>query len=149
MTLKAKIQQDMTDAMRSRDALCLESIRLLRAAIQRQEIDSRTELDDTGVLAVTQKLIKQCQDAAAQFEQGARPELAAKELTQIEHFKAYLPAPLGDTELREVIDAAIAASGATGMRDMGTVMASLKSQIQGRADMAAVSRTVKSVLGAN
>jgi len=149
MALKAKIQQDMKDAMRGRETLRLESIRLLRAAIQRQEVDSRTELDDTGVLAVIQKLIKQGQDAAAQFEQGARPELAAKELTQIEHFKAYLPAPLGDTELREIIDAAIAASGATGIRDMGAVMAALKSEIQGRADMAAVSRTVKSVLGAD
>ena len=149
MALKAKIQQDMKDAMRGRETLRLESIRLLRAAIQRQEVDSRTELDDTGVLAVIQKLIKQGQDAAAQFEQGARPELVAKELTQIEHFKAYLPAPLGDTELREIIDAAIAASGATGIRDMGAVMAALKSEIQGRADMAAVSRTVKSVLGAN
>ncbi|MDH3465265.1 MAG: GatB/YqeY domain-containing protein [Gammaproteobacteria bacterium] len=149
MALKAKIQQDMKDAMRGRETLRLESIRLLRAAIQRQEVDSRTELDDTGVLAVIQKLIKQGQDAAAQFEQGARPELAAKELAQIEHFKAYLPAPLGDTELREIIDAAIAASGATGIRDMGAVMAALKSEIQGRADMAAVSRTVKSVLGAD
>lgn len=146
MNLKTRIEDDMKAALRAKDKLRLESIRMLRAAIQRREVDDRTELDDVGVLSVIQKLIKQSQDAATQFQAGKRQDLADKEQNNIEILKDYLPAPLEDTELEELVRAAIAETAATNIRDMGQVMGILKSKVQGRADMATVSQKVKSLL---
>ncbi len=146
MTLKTRIEDDMKAALRAKDKIRLESIRMLRAAIQRREIDERTELDDPGVLSVIQKLIKQSQDAATQFQAGNREDLVAKEQHNIDILRAYLPAPLEASDLETLVRAAIAETGATNIRDMGQVMGILKSKVQGRADMATVSQKVKSLL---
>ncbi len=146
MTLKSRIEDDMKAALRAKDRTRLESIRMLRAAIQRREVDERTELDDPGVLAVIQKLIKQSQDAVAQFEAGNRQDLVDKEQLNIDILKTYLPAPLSVSELETLVQEAIAETGASSIRDMGQVMGILKAKLQGRADMASVSQKVKSLL---
>lgn len=136
----------MKAALRAKERARLDSIRMLRAAIQRREVDERSELDDPGVLSVIQKLIKQSQDAAAQFEAGNRQDLVEKEQHSIDILKAYLPAPLDASELEALVRAAITETGATNIRDMGQVMGVLKPKLQGRADMATVSQKVKSLL---
>jgi uncharacterized protein YqeY len=143
MSLKQRITQDMKDAMRSRDQARLDSIRMLLAAIQRREVDERISLDDTQVMAVIEKQIKQCRESVEQFVKGARPDLADKENRDIAIMQAYLPAPLSEAEIDALINAAIAASGATSIKDMGKVVASLKPQLAGRADMGKVSAKVK------
>jgi len=137
----------MKSAMRAGEKERLTVIRMLKAAIQRREVDERIELDDTGVLKAVEKLVKQGQDSAEQFIKGGRQELADKELAEIEILKAYLPEPLSDTELDTLIDAAIASVGATSLRDMGKVMSTIREQAQGRADMGVVSGLVKARLG--
>jgi len=143
MSLKQRITQDMKDAMRGKHQARLDSIRMLLAAIQRREVDERVSLDDTQIMAVIEKLIKQCRESIEQFVKGARPDLADKENRDIAIMQAYLPAPLGEAEIDALINAAIAASGATSMKDMGKVVASLKPQLAGRADMGKVSAKVK------
>ena len=143
MSLKQRITQDMKDAMRSRDQARLDSIRMLLAAIQRREVDERISLDDTQVMAVIEKQIKQCRESVEQFVKGARPDLADKENRDIAIMQAYLPAPLSEAEIDALINAAIAASGATSIKDMGKVVASIKPQLAGRADMGKVSAKVK------
>jgi uncharacterized protein YqeY len=143
MTLKARIDADLKSAMKDKDHTRLEAIRLLRAAIQRREVDERTTLDDTQILAVAEKLVKQARESIAQFEQGGRADLAEKERAQIAVFEAYLPEQLGAAEVEAAIAAAIAETGAGSMRDMGKVMGLLKQRLQGQADMAAVSALVK------
>lgn len=133
--------------MRAGDKARLGTVRLARAAIQQREIDEQTTLDDPGVLAVLQKMIKQRGDAAKQFKDGGRDDLEAKERAEIEILQVYLPEPLSDVELGAMVDAAVAESGAQSMRDMGKVMGILKDQIQGRADMGTVSARVKARLG--
>ena len=133
--------------MRAGEKERLTVIRMLKAAIQRREVDERIELDDAGVLKAVEKLVKQGQDSAEQFIKGGRQELADKELAEIEILKAYLPEPLSDTELNTLIDAAIASIGATSLRDMGKVMNTIREQAQGRADMGVVSGLVKARLG--
>lgn len=137
----------MKSAMRAGEKDRLTVIRMLKAAIQRREVDERIELDDTGVLKAVEKLVKQGQDSAEQFIKGGRQELADKELAEIEILKAYLPEPLSDTELNTLIDAAITSIGATSLRDMGKVMSTIREQAQGRADMGVVSGLVKARLG--
>jgi len=137
----------MKSAMRAGEKDRLTVIRMLKAAIQRREVDERIELDDAGVLKAVEKLVKQGQDSAEQFIKGGRQELADKELAEIEILKAYLPEPLSDTELDTLIDAAIASVGATSLRDMGKVMSTIREQAQGRADMGVVSGLVKARLG--
>jgi uncharacterized protein YqeY len=146
MNLKTRIEDDMKTALRAKDRARLESIRMLRAAIQRREVDERTELDDPGVLSVIQKLIKQSQDAVTQFQAGNRQDLVEKEQHNIDILKAYLPAPLDASDLEALVRAAITEADATNIRDMGQVMGILKSKLQGRADMATVSQIVKSLL---
>ncbi len=136
----------MKAALRAQEKLKLDSIRMLRAAIQRREVDERIELDDAGVLSVIQKLIKQSQDAVTQFRAGNREDLVEKEQRDIEILQAYLPAPLAASDLDKLVRAAVAETGAATVRDMGQVMGRLKSTLQGRADMAAVSQKVKSLL---
>ncbi len=136
----------MQAALRAGDQTGLGAIRMLRAAIQRREVDQRIELDDAGVVAVVQKLVKQSQDAIAQFEAGNRPDLVASEQAGIDVLKRYLPSPLSEGEIGRLIDAAIAEIGATSMRDMGRVVSAVKSQAEGRADMRLVSEKIKTRL---
>ena len=147
MDLKSRIADDMKSAMRAKDTARLETIRMLRAAIQRKEVDERVSLDDDGVIQVVQKLVKQARDSIAQFEDGGRADLAAKEQASIEVLESYLPTALDDAELEAMIDDAIEKTGAGSMRDMGNVMAELKPRIAGRADMGVVSGRIKQRLG--
>lgn len=146
MSLKIRIGEDMKTAMRAKDVLRLESIRMLRAAIQRREVDDRVTLDDDGVVAVLQKQIKQCQDSIDQFRRGNREDLVAKEEAQLKVYQSYLPEQMDAGEISRRVDEALRESGAAGMRDMGKVMALLKPRLQGRADMGAVSQQVKTRL---
>lgn len=147
MTLKERITQDMKQALRARDEARLRAIRLLQAAIQRQEIDERTTLDDGAVSATVQRLIKQSQDALEQFSKGGRDDLVAREKADIAAWQAYLPEQLGDEEVAKLVADAISETGAASMKDMGKVMGVLKPKVQGRADMGKVSAAVKAKLG--
>jgi len=144
--MKQRILNDMKTAMRSRDQFVLSSIRLLRAAIQRQELDLRQTLDDNGVLLVIEKMIKQGKDAASQFAAGGRSDLEHKELAMVSLLQQYLPAQLTDDALQSVIFDAIQDTAATSLRDMGKVMAAIKPKIAGKADITKVSLLVKSQL---
>lgn len=146
MSLKAQITEDMKNAMRARDSERLGTIRLLLAAVKQREVDERIELDDTAVLAVIEKLLKQRKDSISQFQQAGRNDLADKELAEVEVLKIYMPAALSDAEVAEAVQAAVTQAGATGPQDMGKVMALLKAQLAGRADMTAVSGQVKAAL---
>ena len=143
MTLKAKITEDMKDAMRAKDAPRLSTIRMLLAAVKQREVDERRELADADVVAVVDKMIKQRRDSIAQFEAGHRADLAAVEKAELEVLAGYMPQPLADAEIDALIVEAIAATGAAGAAGMGKVMAVLKPKLAGRADMAAVSAKVK------
>lgn len=145
--LKQRILDDMKSAMREKDTVALETVRMLRAAIQRREVDDRVELDDNGVLQVVQKMVKQCSDAATQFTDGGREDLADKERANIAVLEKYLPAQMSETELDELVQKAIADTGAESMKDMGKVMGVLRPQVQGRADMGALSARIKALLG--
>jgi len=136
----------MKAAMRARDAARLSTIRLALAAIKQREIDSRTELGDAEVVAVIEKMIKQRRESIAQFEQAARRDLADAEKAELAVLSAYLPQQLGDAELDQAVAAAIAESGAAGVKDMGKVMALLKPRLAGKADMGKVSSLVKTRL---
>ena len=146
MNLKQRLQDDMKTALRSRDKERLGAIRLILAAVQQREVDERTQLDDTQVLALLDKLGKQRRDSIDQYRAAGRDDLAAREAYELEVIQGYLPKALDEAGLDALIDEAIAASGATSMRDMGQVMAGLKPRVQGRADMAAVSARVKARL---
>jgi uncharacterized protein YqeY len=147
MSLKESITQDMKLALRARDQDRLRAIRLLQAAIQRQEIDQRITLDDAAVAASAQKLIKQSQDALEQFAKAGRDDLVKREKDDIAVWQAYLPKQLSDGELDELIAEAIAEAGASSMKEMGKVMAVLKPRAQGRADMGKLSAKIKAKLG--
>jgi len=148
VTLKQRINEDMKSAMKAREAARLSAIRLLMAAIKQREVDDRVELDDAGVVAVVDKMLKQRRDSITQFEQAGREDLAAAERFEAEVLTAYMPQRLSEAEIAAAIDAAIAAAGAQGPADMGKVMGPLKAQLAGRADMAEVSRLVKARLSA-
>jgi len=145
-TLKERIVAEMKEAMRARESVRLDAIRLLRAAIQRREIDERIELGDEEVLAVIQKMIKQGRDSIAQFEKGARDDLVQKEAAMLAVLETYLPEQLAEGELAELINKALIETDAQSVRDMGKVMGWLKPRIQGRADMGAVSSAIKQKL---
>jgi uncharacterized protein YqeY len=146
MTLKARITDDMKSAMRARDTARLSTIRLLLAAMKQKEVDERVELSDADVLAIIDKMIRQRRESITQFDAGGRPELAAAERAEIEVLQGYMPQRLPEAEIDALVDAAIASAGATSMAAMGKVMANLKSQLAGRADMAVVSAKVKARL---
>jgi len=146
MTLKERITEDMKSAMRAGDKERLATIRLALAAIKQREVDERITLDDSQVLAVLEKMIKQRKEAITQFQSGGRADLVAKESAEISVLESYLPARMSDAELDALIASAIASTGATSAKDMGKVMAVVKSQAQGRADMGAVSARVKEKL---
>ncbi len=147
MSLKRQITDDMKIAMKAGDKGRLTPIRAMLAAIKQVEIDTRTELDDGAVIGVIDKMIKQRRDSIAQFEQGAREDLAAIERSEIDVLEAYLPERISDAELDALIAELIAATGAETMRDMGKVMAAIKSRAAGRADMSVVGARVKARLG--
>jgi len=146
-TLKERITADMKAAMKSGDKARLGVIRLIQAALKQVEVDERIELDDTRVLAILDKMVKQRRDSAAQYEKAGRSELAEQENFEIGIIQEYLPQPLSDAEIETLIDDAIAATGATSMKEMGKVMGLLKPKVQGRADMGAVSAKIKARLG--
>ena len=145
--LKQRLTDDMKTAMRAKDKPRLGVIRLALAAIKQREVDERIELDDTQLLAVIDKMVKQRRDSAQQFTDADRPELADQENFEIGVLQDYLPAALDETELDALITKAITDSGAGSMKEMGKVMGILKPQVQGRADMGAVSQRIKALLG--
>jgi uncharacterized protein YqeY len=144
--LKQRIQSDVTDAMRAREKSRLGTLRLITAAIKQIEVDSRDELDDPDVLVVLEKMLKQRRDSLQQYSDAGRKDLADQESYEIGIIETYMPEALPAQELDALIDAAIAETGADSMRDMGKVMGLLKSQVQGRADLGAVSGSVKQKL---
>ncbi len=144
--LKTRILDDVKTAMRARDRERLEVLRMLTAAIKQREVDERVDLDDAAVLQVLDKMVKQRRDSESQYRAAGRAELADREAFEIEVLGGYLPQPLEAAELDALIDAAVADSGAAGMKDMGKVMGLLRPKVQGRADMGAVSAAVKSRL---
>lgn len=146
MTLKARIQDDMKTAMKARDTERLAAIRLLMAACKQKEIDERIELDDAGVIAVIDKMLKQRRDSVAQYEAAQRMDLADKERSEMAVLTAYLPQPLSDAEIDALIEAAVQESGAASLQEMGKVMGLLKPKMAGRADMGAVSARIKARL---
>jgi uncharacterized protein YqeY len=146
MTLKARITDDMKDAMRAKDAARLSTVRLLLAAVKQREVDERIELADADVLGVIEKMVKQRRESIVQFEAGKRPDLAAIERAEVAVLQGYLPAPLTDAEIDALIAEAIQTTGATGIAGMGKVMAAVKPKLAGRADMGAVSAKIKARL---
>lgn len=148
MSLRAQIQDDIKQAMRAREQGKLATLRLLSAAIKQREVDERVELDDADVLAIVEKLIKQRREAARQFVDGGRPELAQAEEAEAALLEVYLPPQLDEAAIAGAIDEAVAATGAAGMADMGKVMGQLKPRLQGQADMAVVSKLVRARLSA-
>lgn len=147
MALKQQILDDIKTAMRAGDKDRLGVLRMLSAAIKQREVDERIELDDAQTLAVVEKMIKQRKESAEQYTTGGRAELAEKELAEIATLKQYLPEQLSDAEIDALIEETIAATGASGIKDMGKVMGELKPRVQGRADMGEVSKKIKARLG--
>jgi uncharacterized protein YqeY len=148
MSLKDQITEDMKSAMKAGKKDRLKVVRLIRAAIKQIEIDTREELDDAAVLTVLTKMVKQRRDSVEQFEKGDREDLAAIERAEILVLNDYLPEQLSAEELAALVDEIIQATGAEGIRDMGKVMGQIKAKASGRADMGAVSATVKERLNA-
>lgn len=147
-TLKGQIQEDVKSAMRARDQKRLTALRLITAAIKQVEVDKRIEMDDQAVLAVLDKMVKQRRDSLEQYQAAGRDDLAAQENFELELISVYLPEALSADELAALIKQAVADTGASSIRDMGAVMNKLREQVQGRADMKAVSSAVKEQLGA-
>lgn len=146
MTLRERVQEDMKSAMRSGEKERLATVRLILAAIKQREVDERITLDDIQTLSVIEKMLKQRRESIVQFEAGNRADLVAKENAEMLILQAYLPTQLSDPEVDALIAAAISATGAASIKDMGKVVANVKNAAQGRADMAAVSARVKAKL---
>jgi uncharacterized protein YqeY len=147
MSLKERITDDMKAAMRSGEKQRLGIIRMITAGIKQREVDERISLDDSQVLSVLEKMIKQRKESLVQFQAGNRQDLVEKEAAEITLLQGYLPSQLSDAELDALIGDAIAASGAVSVKDMGKVMGIIKGKAQGRADMAAVGAKIKAKLG--
>ena len=146
MDIKARILEDVKTAMKAKEADRLTTLRLITAAFKQKEVDERITLDDTGVLAILEKMLKQRKESIALYQQGGRTDLAAKEQAEVDIISSYMPKQLSDTEIDQIIGAAIAATGAAGIKDMGKVMAKIKPELAGRADMSAVSARIKAKL---
>jgi len=146
MSLKDRINEDMKAAMRAKDTERLGTIRLLNAAIKQKEVDERITIDDTGVIAIVDKLIKQRKDSIDAFTKAARQDLADKESAEMKVLEAYLPARLSADEVAAAVRAIVAQVGASGPGDMGKVMGAAKAQLAGKADMPQVSAAVKAAL---
>ena len=146
MTLKERVTEDMKAAMRARDPARLSAVRLLLAAMKQKEVDERVELSDADVLGIIDKMVKQRRESIDQYEKAARADLAAVEKFEIGVLTAYLPQQMSQAEVEQAVVAAVAESGASGVKDMGKVMALLKPKLAGRADMGNVSGLVKAKL---
>ena len=143
---KERIGSDAIQAMRNKDVVRKDTLRMLRAAIQRREVDERAELDEAQVLAVIEKLVKQARDSISQFVEGGRQDLADKEQNELAVLIEYLPEQMSAEEINQHIRSVIEQTGASNMKDMGKVMGKLKPLLQGKADMAAVSKSIKDQL---
>ncbi len=146
MALREQLNEDIKTAMKAREQDKLAALRLLLSAVKQREVDERITLDDAGVLAVIEKMLKQRKDSISQFEAANRTDLADKEKQEVVFLQAYMPQQMSDTELAAVIDAALKESGATAPTQMGAVMAIVKPKIAGRADMGKASAMVKAKL---
>ena len=146
MSLKDQITEDMKNAMRAKEVARLGAIRLLLAAIKQREVDERIVVDDAGVIATVEKMIKQRKDSISQFEKAGRDDLVAIEAGEMAILQAYLPAQLSDAEVDAAVAAAVSSTGAVGPQDMGKVIGALKAQLAGKADMGKVSALVKAAL---
>ena len=146
MSLKSQIEQDMRCAMKARSEVQLSTLRLLLAALKQQEIDTRLDLSERDVLKIIEKMIKQRRESIRIFMDADRKELADKELAELDILIAYMPKQLNDTEIREAVTRAISETNAQGPRDMGKVMALLKSELSGKADFSSISGIVKEAL---
>jgi len=148
MSGKESLQQDMKEAMRAGDKRRLGVIRLILAAVKQREVDERIELDDAQVTAVLDKMAKQRRESIDQYQKAGRDDLVEQESFELEVLKSYLPEQLSESEIDALIEAAVQATGASSMKDMGKVMGQLKDKLQGRADMGAVSGKIKARLSA-
>jgi uncharacterized protein YqeY len=146
MDLKTRIQQDMKAALKAHETVRLGAIRMLLAAARQKEVDMRIELDDAGVIAIIEKMVKQRQESLAQFEAAGREDLAAREREEIVTLNMYLPEKMSETEIIAAINCAMQETGAASATDMGKLMAILKPRLAGKADMALVSKLVKTRL---
>ena len=149
MSLKDRLQEDMSAALKAGDKPRLSVLRMALAGVKQREVDTRRPLDDAGVQSVIERMIKQGRDSASQYRDGGRAELAAKEEAEIAVLQTYLPQPLSDSELEALIAQAIDEAKATSAKDMGKVMAIIKSRAAGRVDMGAISGRVRSMLTAD
>jgi hypothetical protein len=147
VSLTARLKEDTNAAMRAGDKARLSVLRFALAAIKQREVDSRTTLDDTQVVAVLEKLIKQGRESVAQYKSGGRDDLVAKESAEIATLEQYLPARLSDAELDALVAEVIRETAASGMKDMGKVMNAIKTKAAGRVDMSAVNARVRAALG--
>ncbi|GAB6035312.1 GatB/YqeY domain-containing protein [Galenea microaerophila] len=144
--LKDQLTAEMKTAMKAKDKDRLLVIRTIQAAIKQVEIDNQTTLDDAGVLAVLDKMVKQRRDSIKQYTDANRPELAEKEAYEITVIQEFMPQPLTPEEIEQMVDEALAETGASSMQEMGKVMGILKPKMQGRADMGEVSKLIKAKL---
>jgi len=147
MPLRDQLNEDIKSAMKAREAERLAALRLMLSAVKQREVDERITLDDAGVVATIEKMMKQRKDSIAQYERAQRQDLADKEKYEISVLEAYMPKQLSEAEVGAIIDAAVAATGAKSPADMGKVMGVVKPQLAGRADMGRVSALVKGRLG--
>jgi uncharacterized protein YqeY len=148
MALKDQIQQDTKDALRSGDKDRLSVLRMALAAIKQREVDERADMADPEITAIIEKMVKQRRESVAQYEAGGRQDLADKEAAEIEILRTYLPEPMTDAELEDLVAELVAETGAASVKDMGRVMGLLKQRAQGRVDMGAASARVRAALGA-
>ena len=147
MSLKVKITEDMKEAMRAKDVTRLGTIRLLQSAIKQREVDERIQLTDQDVMAVIEKMLKQRRDSIEAYESAKRQDLVDVEKAEVVILQSYLPQALSDAEVSSILDAAIKAANATSIKEMGQVMAIVKPQVVGRADMGKLSSLIKEKLG--
>ena len=148
MSLKTQLTEDMKTAMRAKDQVSLSTIRLINAAIKQFEVDERTEVDDAKVISILTKMVKQRKDSAKIYTEAGRQDLADKENAEIEILNRYLPQMMSAEEIKTVVEATIAETGASGMADMGKVMGVLKTRLTGKADMGEVNKVLKAALTA-
>ena len=146
MALKEKITVDMQDAMRSKDSEKLNAIRLLQSSIKQKEVDDRVEIDDTMILNIIEKMLKQRRDSIEAFKKANRNDLVVKEEFEVKLLQTYMPEPLSSEDVEKEIDSAIKAADAKSMKDMGAVMSAVKLKVSGRANMAEVSQKIKEKL---
>lgn len=147
MSLKQQISEDMKNAMRAKDSVRLGAIRLLQAAIKQREVDERIDLDDTAVIAVIEKMLKQRRDSIAAYESANRTDLADVEKFEVSVLQTYLPQQLTEEEIKAILEKVVADTGAEGVKDMGKVMAAIKPLVAGKADMGKISGLIKARLG--